>query len=330
MDDKNKYQIDGLENPFILQRADPWIYRHENGFYYFTASVPEYERIELRCSATLAGLVRAEPKILWRKHESGAQSKHIWAPEIHFLDGKWYIYYAAGRAEDIWNIEKYVLECPDEDPMEGAWSVKGIIRTGESRFTLDATIFEHLGRRFMVWAQKPDEDPDVSNLMIAEMETPWSIKGKPVLLSRPEYPWETILFDVNEGPAVLIKNGMIYLTYSASGTDHNYCMGLLTARAESDPLDPGSWTKSKEPVFRTSGMNGIYGPGHSCFLKDEDGESDLLVYHARDYKEIQGNPLNDPNRHTRIQRIFWDENNMPLFGEPIPNTKKIVNPDLYH
>jgi GH43 family beta-xylosidase len=26
---------------------------------------------------------------------------HIWAPEIHFIDGKWYIYFTAGRSDDI-------------------------------------------------------------------------------------------------------------------------------------------------------------------------------------------------------------------------------------
>ena len=35
-------------NPLIEQRADPWIYKHTDGAYYFTASVPEYDRIELR------------------------------------------------------------------------------------------------------------------------------------------------------------------------------------------------------------------------------------------------------------------------------------------
>jgi GH43 family beta-xylosidase len=32
-------------NPFIEQRADPYILRHE-GQYYFIASVPEYDRLE--------------------------------------------------------------------------------------------------------------------------------------------------------------------------------------------------------------------------------------------------------------------------------------------
>ena len=45
------------------------------------------------------------------------------------------------------------------------------------------------------------------------MENPWTLKTKPVLLSKPEYDWETKIFWVNEGPAVLIKNGHVFLTY---------------------------------------------------------------------------------------------------------------------
>ena len=49
------------------------------------------------------------------------------------------------------------------------------------------------------------------------------------MLSKPEYAREQHLCWVNEGPAVLEKNGKIYMTYSGSGADANYCMGMLTA-----------------------------------------------------------------------------------------------------
>ena len=73
--------------PWILQRADPYVYRHTDGNYYFTASVPAYDRIVLRRSKTLAGLKDAEEVTVWEKHEEGIMSKHIWAPELHYLDG---------------------------------------------------------------------------------------------------------------------------------------------------------------------------------------------------------------------------------------------------
>ncbi|MBW4839179.1 MAG: family 43 glycosylhydrolase, partial [Paenibacillaceae bacterium] len=87
-------------NPIVEQRADPWVYKHQDGYYYFTASVPEYDRIEVRRSKTLQGLGDAKPAVAWRKYESGPLSANIWAPEIHFIDGKWYIYFAAARTTE--------------------------------------------------------------------------------------------------------------------------------------------------------------------------------------------------------------------------------------
>ena len=60
--------------PWIMQRADPYIYRHTDGRYYFTASVPAYDRIILRRADSLAGLADAAENTVWRKHESGVMS----------------------------------------------------------------------------------------------------------------------------------------------------------------------------------------------------------------------------------------------------------------
>ncbi|WP_123041981.1 glycoside hydrolase family 43 protein [Cohnella candidum] len=288
--------------PLIEQRADPWIYRHADGYYYFTASVPEYDRIEIRRSRTLHGLRDADPVVAWRKHETGKLSANIWAPEIHFIKGKWYIYFAAARTaetnEGLFDHRMYVLENDSENPLEGVWAEKGQIRTRWESFSLDATTFEHRGIRYLVWAQKEPEIPGNSNLYISEMSNPWTLRGEQVMLTMPVYPWETIGFKVNEGAAVLKRDGRIYISYSASATDANYCMGLLTASEDADLLDPNSWSKSPHPVLATDEEKGLYGPGHNSFTVSEDGESDILVFHARTYKEIQGDPLYDPNRHT--------------------------------
>ena len=56
--------------------------------------------------------------------------------------------------------------------------------------------------------------------------------GRVTLLTKPEYEWEKRKYDVNEGPAVLIRNGRVFMTFSASAIDANYCLGLLTASAD--------------------------------------------------------------------------------------------------
>jgi GH43 family beta-xylosidase len=118
---------------------------------------------------------------------------------------------------------------------------------------------------------------------------------------------------------VLHRHGRFFLTYSAAGTGAEYCLGLLTADENADLLDPKSWQKSPVPVFATSEVHGIYGPGHNSFAT-ENG-IDLLVYHARNYREIQGDPLRDPNRHTRVQAIRWRADGTPDFGKPEPERK---------
>ena len=318
-------QNDDYKNPVVEQRADPWIYKHTDGYYYFTASVPEYDRIEVRRSKTIDGLRDAEAAVAWRKYETGPLSANIWAPEIHYINGNWYIYFAAARTTEtnngLFDHRMYALECKDTNPVFGTWEEKGQVKAKWESFCLDATVFEHQGDHYYVWAQK---DPDIegnSNLYIDKMVNPWTLKGDQVMISQPEFDWEKIGFYVNEGAAVMKRNGKVFMTFSGSATDHNYRMGLLYANEEADLLDPASWKKFNEPVFETSENNGQYGPGHNSFTVSEDGKKDLLVYHARNYKNIEGDPLYDPNRHTRVQSFSWNDNGFPVFGEPVPDTK---------
>jgi GH43 family beta-xylosidase len=306
-----------VTNPLIQQRADPWIYYHTDGYYYFTATAPEYDRLILRRADSIQGLSSAAEAVVWEKHPSGIMGAHIWAPELHNIDDKWYIYFAAGSTDDIWAIRIYILENASANPLEGTWTERGQVKTNWESFSLDATTFEHEGTRYLVWAQHDPKIGGNTNLYIAAMSNPWTIVGEQVMITRPEYDWERIGFLVNEGAAVIKRNGRIFISYSASATDANYAMGLLWASEDSDLLDASSWGKSPVPVFKSG--NGVYGPGHNSFTVSPDGAYDLLVYHGRDYEEISGDPLNDPNRHTRVQLLRWNEDGTPNFGEPVAN-----------
>lgn len=305
--------------PWILQRADPYVYRHTDGYYYFTGSIPEYDRIALRRAKTLAELPEAEEVTIWTKHEKGIMSQHIWAPELHYLDGKWYVYFAGSDVDDIWALRPYVLECTGQDPINDAWVECGMMQCADDdefsfrAFSLDATVFENKGKRYYVWAEKVGVGKQISNLYIAEMESPTKLKTVQVLLTSPDYDWERIGFWVNEGPFVIKNNGKIYLTYSASETGPDYCMGLMSVDEDADLLDPRAWTKDRYPVCKTDVSKGIYGPGHNCFTTDEEGNP-IMVYHARQEEKIVGDPLYNPNRHAMLMKIRFDENGKPLFS----------------
>ena len=305
-------------NPLIEQRADPFITHPVDGMYYFTGSVPEYDRLVIRGASTIAGLATATESVVWRRPSSGRMGGHIWAPELHRVNGRWYIYFAAGDSDDVFRIRMYVLESALADPRDPTgWVLRGQIVTEWDSFALDATTFEHRGRRYLVWAQSEPEIAVNSSLYLAELSSPWALAGKPLRIATPTRGWEIQGYRVNEGAAVIVRDGRVFMTFSASATDARYCLGLLTADADADLLDRASWVKSPEPVFVSNGWTGQYGPGHNSFTVAEDGVTDVLVYHARDYRAIVGDPLYDPNRHTRVQKLYWHRDGTPLFGVPV-------------
>jgi GH43 family beta-xylosidase len=303
-------------NPLVEQRADPFITRPVDGMYYLTGSVPEYDRLVVRGASTLDGLAFARERTIWRRPTGGQMGGYIWAPELHRIDGRWYVYFAAGDADEPFRIRTYVLESPNADPRADGWLPPRRMVTAWDTFTLDATTFTHRGKRYFLWAQSEPGIATNSNLYIAEMASPLELATEPVRIAVPTASWEIQGFRVNEGPAVLIRNGRVFVAFSASATDARYCMGLLTADENANLLDARSWTKTG-PVFVTNDQTRQFGPGHNSFTVAEDGRTDVLVYHARDYRDIDGDPLFDPNRHTRVQELGWNEDGTPSFGVPV-------------
>ena len=310
------YRHTEYNTPFIEQRADPYVL-HEGGKWYFTASVPEYDRIALRRADTLQGLRDAEETEVWHCHESGVMSKHIWAPELRLLDGRWYIYFAAGEKDDIWNIRPWVLRCKGDDPIADEWEECGMLKRADddefsfTDFSLDMTVFEHRGKRYCVWAEKVSVNHKISNLYIAEMADPLTLKTPQMLLVAPTYAWERHGFWVDEGPAFVAEGDRVYLTFSSSETGPAYCLGLMWADADADLMDITSWHKVNHPVYATDPEKGLYGVGHNTFFRDDEGNV-CTSYHSRQYDEIIGDPLYDPNRHCFLMKVPF-ENGMPVF-----------------
>ena len=304
---KDNYTRTPWNDPFIPQRADPFITRVDNAWY-FTASVPEYDRIVLRRADSLDGLRTAPETVVWHAHAEGWMSQHIWAPELHRIDGAWYLYFAASRKDDIWALRPWVLRCADADPVSGSWQECGMLTRvpGDefsfTDFSLDMTTFSLRGRRYCVWAEKVSVGKKISNLYLAEMADPLTLKTPQMLLSSPTYAWERHGFWVNEGPAALITEDRIFLTYSASDTGPAYCMGMLWADADADLTDISAWHRSNRPVARTNAEKGLFGPGHNSFFRDEQG-SVYTAFHARPYDVVIGDPLYDPNRHCYLKKL---------------------------
>lgn len=109
----------------------------------------------------------------------------------------------------------------------------------------------------------------------------------------------------------LHHDGKIFLTFSASDTGISYCVGMLEISEDEDLLDPQKWYKHRYPVLETNKDLEVYGPGHSCFTNDEDGNT-ILVFHARKETEIEGDPLYVANRHAMLANVSFDKNGTPV------------------
>src|SRR5690606_35811786 len=137
------------------------------------------------------------------------------------------------------------------------------------------------------------------SMFIAPMSNPWTLSGPRVMIAQPDYDWERVGLNVNEGPVALYHDDRIFIIYSASHcATPDYKLGMLAYNG-GDPLRPASWEKHPEPVFQRSDENGVFGPGHNGFFQSPDGTEDWIVYHANN--SPQGGC--DDGRTTRVQRF---------------------------
>ena len=309
-----------FSNPILETGPDPWVTQMGDTYYYMHTMG---NKIVLRKASRLMYLEHAYSKTVWTPPVGTPYSSNIWAPEMHRIADKWYIYFAADNGQDV-NHRMYVLENSAEDPMDGTWEFKGKIADATDKWAIDGTVLEYNGTHYFVWSGwKGDNDPGVQQLYIAKMSNPWTLEGERVLLSEPEHAWEMDGL-VNEGPAALKNDkGDVFLTYSGSGcwTD-SYAIGLLRLKSGGNPLNPADWTKLPEPLLSTNEANGVYGPGHNGFFKSPDGTQDWIIYHANNFPG-QGC---GGTRNPRMQPFTWNADGTPDFGEPVAIDTPINSP----
>ncbi|ANY69352.1 hypothetical protein BBD42_24865 [Paenibacillus sp. BIHB 4019] len=289
-----------FQNPVNSAGADPWVYYNDNdGYYYYTRTTGD---VTLWRSRTLTGIDSSEKKVVWTP-PSGMSD--IWAPEIHSIGGKWYIYYTAnsGCGDSCRGV--YILENASADPFAGSWTSKGkVVGTGAG---LDGTVFENGGTLYFLYG---GYDSNWSSIYIAAMSNPWTLSTPLTKIATRDQSWES---DLVEGPEVLKRNGKIFIGYSTFPCwSDNYRLGLLTASDTANLLSAASWTKSSGSVFQSSPSNNVYATGHNSFAKSKDGTEDWIVYHANNETGQGCGP-----RPTRMQKFTWNGDGTPNFGVPV-------------
>jgi GH43 family beta-xylosidase len=310
-------------NP-LMSGADPWVIR-EGGSYYMIQS--RDNGLYVSKSATLTGVAGGGTRV-WSAPSTGWNRSNVWAPELHRIGDRWYIYYAAGESGPPYLTQRAgVLESVGSDP-QGAYVDRGMLYTGDdlaggapSRWAIDFTVAQINGQLIAVWSGWENDaatDRTPQHLYAAPMSNPYTVSGSRVRISSPTEAWERGgELDLQEGPQFLQKNGNTFVVYSTRESWlPDYRLGLL--RLTGNPLQPSGWTKSGGPVF-TSG-EGVVGVGHASFTVSPDGTEDWIIYHAK----TSSAPGWD--RVIRMQPFTWSSDGSPSFGLPAASGRAIPRP----
>lgn len=310
-----------FSNP-VFEGADPWFVKKDNYYYYCFKSG---NSITISRSRFLTK--KGDTKPVWSAPDTGWNSSCIWAPELHFFNGRWYIYYAAGESGPPYIYQQTgVLQSESDDPFS-SYSDMGVLYTGDNpdmkndnRWAIDMTVFEFKNKLYAVWSgwmNKELTDKTPQHLFIAEMANPYTMKGLRTMISSPDQPWETGgPLDLEEGPEVLIYKENLFIVFSCRESwTIDYRLGLLKLKNnENSLLSPSAWEKSG-PLFQ-----GPMGTGHCSFITSPDGKEDWIIYHSKK------STSDGWQRDVRLQPFTWNSDGYPDFGSPVQTGVEINRP----
>ncbi len=308
-----------VRNPLREGVADPFMFVHQ-GTYYLTYTA--VDRIILVQAPSVADLATAPATTIWQD-STADRCCHIWAPEIHFINGKFYVYYTAQEnSSDFSKHRMFVLESTGSNPM-GPYAYKAKLAT-QNDFSIDGTVLTMPdGSLYQVWSGHLNGSPQ--NLYIAPMSNPWTLSGPPSLLSTATYPWETH-GAINEGPVALRRGNRTFIVFSGSGcSTADYALGTLEYLG-GDVVNKASWKKSSTAVFQRNDANWVFGPGHNSFFTSPDGSEVWNAYHA--VTSSSGAPYGScgGDRTLRINKVTFAADGTPNFGVPSASWQDVTLP----
>ncbi len=329
-----------FRNPIIAHGADPSVILVNGMYYSVQGGCPHQGSAPVLCiraSAMLPGLGRAVPVVVWTAPAFGPGSADIWAPQIEFLDGRWYIHYAAGSAPGLNDHKLYALVPGTPGQPLRPWVAArtgspngGLATNWKSIWAIDPDVFLASDNRYyLVYACRQDNsgsrESKFQSICLSAMSDPLHPTGQTIELSQPTQPWEIRTFPTQEGPFGFTHNGVDYILYSASfsGTPDDYSEGVLINHHPPQPngagnalTNPAAWIKDG-PVF--DGHHASYGTASNVLVDSPDGTELWNVYHGvnclKNCTLFQGKIWRD--RSDRAQQAGWSATGSLVMGYPV-------------
>ncbi|MCK5776458.1 MAG: glycoside hydrolase family 43 protein, partial [Bacteroidales bacterium] len=265
---KSNKVVTTFNNP-LYDGADPWMIKHNNKYY---TCYSDGNNLSVSESKFLT--IKENDKIVFTGTSQDEKLHSLWAPELHFVKEKWYIYYAAAKREGTPFTYQRARVLESENPF-GPYTDKGVVYTGDDYnnqtpanniWAIDMNVFVYNSKWYAIWSgweKQANTDKTPQHTYIAELINPWKL-GKRVLISVASEEWEKgEEFALQEGQEVLKHNDNLFIVYSTRGSwTKHYKLGLLKLIGH-DPLNPDAWEKHG-PVFQ--GTELVYGVGHASFV----------------------------------------------------------------
>ena len=277
---------------------DPFVVPYEDAFLLIQTARND-RRIVIKRFTDLDRMHRYTTTVIWKPLRGSQRGRNLWAPELHEINGRWYVYYAACDGQNE-NHRMYVLEA--DHPLGPYHWLGKVCDPRHDTWAIDMTILQHDGRLYGVWSGwEGENDCFPQHLYIAPMSDPCTFSGERVRISSPDQEWEMRIAPLNEGPQVVRneRDGKLFISYSADASwSQEYKVGLLEWTGGS-VLDPAAWKKLPRPVFT--------GGGHGCFI-EAAGERHF-VYH----RKLSADP-GWADREIVAEPYTWDAHGYPLIA----------------
>jgi GH43 family beta-xylosidase len=309
-------EYSGYTNPLNPQtdNADPCIvYCNKTKYYYgiYTGGTS----LRLHRAKKLGDLFsNDESEIIYRANEADDTYGFLWAPELHYIDGWWYLYTSTHQTATNRYLKHVIcLKAKSEDLLEGFEFAAHI---NKELFAIDPTIYQDRKNQKLYICFSAMIDGE-QKLAIQELKNPTEPIGDYTVIASAKYDWELVppydKMKINEGAYFIENQGRLFIVYSGNGCwSDDYILGVLEF-VGTDMLSADAWVKHPEPVM-TKG-NGNYGPGHATFFYSPD-QSELWIAH---HCLHDTNPSCDVMvRHCHAQKVLFDQSGFPIMDKPLP------------